>query len=79
MFAVTFDDFKRRVERKNPNMEIKALCTAYMDTPDWNAYWNVLESGANDKLHIHMEVDPPNLGTFFIVTEKKTEKEKVEA
>ena len=75
MFAVTFDDFKRRAERKNPNMEIKALCTAYTGSPDFEAYWNVLDSGANPKLHLNMEVDPPNLGTFFIVTEKKVEKE----
>lgn len=71
MFAVTFDDFKRRAERKNPNMCVKKLCTAYTLTPDFEAYWRVFDSGANDKLHLHMEEDPPNLGTFYIVTERK--------
>ena len=77
MFAVTFDTFKRRAERENPNIEIKALCTSYTSSPDFQAYWSVFESGVNEKLHLNMEVDPPNLGTFFIVSEKK--KEKVEA
>lgn len=80
MFAITFDDFKRRAERKNPDMEIKKLCTAYTNTPDFEAYWSVLDSGVNDKLHLHMEADPPNLGTFFIVAKKKeTQKELTDA
>lgn len=71
MFAGTFDSFKRRAEKKNPDMEIKKLCTTYTTSEDFQAYWNVLESGVNDKLHICIEEEAPSVATFFIVTKKK--------
>ena len=67
MFAVGFDDFKRRVERNNPELEVRKLCTAFTNTPDFAAYWAVHESGVNPALHINTENDPSNLATFFIV------------
>ena len=67
MFAVGFDDFKRRVERNNPELEVRKLCTAFTNTPDFAAYWSVHESGVNPALHIHMEEQPPNLATYFIL------------
>lgn len=74
IFAVTFDDFKRRAESKNPDMEIKALCTAYTGSEEFESYWNLYNSeGAGDNLHLSMEVEPPNLGTFFLVKTKQKE------
>lgn len=71
MFTITFDSFKRRVEKTNPAMEVKKLCTAFTGTEDFNAYWSVFESGVNPKLHIHMEESPADLATFYILTQRK--------
>ena len=71
MFAPTFDSFKRRAEQKNPDMEIKKLCTAYTSSEDFAAYYAVFDSGANDKLHVTFEEDAPSVATFYIVTKKK--------
>lgn len=70
MFAPTFDSFKRRAEKTNPDMEIKKLCTAYTNSEDFAAYYAVYDAGTNDKLHITFEEDSPSIATFYIVTKK---------
>lgn len=77
MFAATFDDFKRRCEKKNPDMLIKKLVTAYTHSDDFKAYYAVFESGVNDKLHVTFEKDAPTVATFYLVTAKPKEKVNV--
>ena len=76
MFAPTFDSFKRRAERANPDMEIKKLCTAFTNSEDFSAYYAVFDSGINDKLHVTFEEDSPTVATFYLVT-TKTQKELI--
>lgn len=72
MFAPTFDSFKRRAEKTNPDMEIKKLCTAYTNSEDFAAYYAVYDAGTNEKLHVTFEEDSPSIATFYIVTSKPT-------
>lgn len=72
MFAATFDTFKRRVESKNPNLEVKKLCTVYTNSEDYAAYIAVfLDDEANDKLHVTYEELMPTVATFYIIREKE--------
>lgn len=75
MFAVSFDDLKRKMIPKG--IYLKKLCTAFPGTPDYEAYMALHNAPENDTVFVQLE-DDLKTATFFTIHHdpKMIEKER---
>jgi hypothetical protein len=76
MFAVKFDDFKRKVAKLDPPVELHKLTTCFVNTPEWNSYYSLWNAETNTEIHLEIE-DDERTYTFFTINPTKKTKEKL--
>lgn len=63
MFAIAFDDLRRRVAKKN--VELRPLATCSMGTDEWELYWK-LYNAENSVIDVKVE-DDNRTYTFYTI------------
>jgi hypothetical protein len=69
MYHMTFDDFKRRLEKKNPGVQLKVLKTTIVGTPDWDAYLGIYLMPENTEVELTYD---GHTATFYRIEKKET-------
>jgi hypothetical protein len=70
MYHGTFDDFKRRLAKSHPEVELKVLNTSIVGTPDYDAYLGVFLLPENKEVEVTYD---GHVATFYRIETKKKE------
>lgn len=70
MFAVRFDDLKRKMAQASPPVKLKKLITTNTGMPEHETYLNLFLMPENETIHIEVE-DDNRTYTFFTIEPTK--------
>jgi len=75
MYAMRFDDLRRKMLTKSPPVELRKLTTAIQNTPDYDTYMGLFLMPENEAIHVTVEADDKTY-TFYTI-HKIEQKEEV--
>lgn len=79
MFAISFDDFKRKMLAKEKPVYLKKIITVMPGTDDYETYMNLYVAPENQTVYCHFEDDLKTVTFFTIVTDQTQINKEVEA